>query len=62
MDYRIYIYTFMLLLTAFALSGINFDNFFKKNHIIEAKIIILLLAMSISYLTSEFIISFIDFI
>lgn len=62
MNYRIYIYTFMLLVTAFALSGINFDNLFKKNHIIESRIIVLLIVLSISYLASQFIINFIEFI
>ncbi len=60
MSYKIYIYAFMLLTTIFALSGINYTGFFKTNHKIEAKVLIVLIAMSISYLASQFIISFIE--
>lgn len=60
MSYKVYIYAFMLLLTAFAFSGINFNNFFRTNHKIEAKVLIMLLVMAVSYLASNFIISFIE--
>ena len=60
MNYKVYIYMLMLFITAFSLSGINFNNLFKKNHIIEAKIFIMLIALSISYLASRFIIDFLN--
>ncbi len=60
MNYKIYIYAFMLLTTIFALSGINYNGLFRTNHKIEARIFIILIAMAISYLSSQFIISFIE--
>ena len=59
MDYKLFIYAFMLLATIFALSGINFTGFFRQNHKIEAKVFIILVAMAISYLASEFVLCFI---
>jgi uncharacterized membrane protein YwzB len=50
----------MLLTTIFALSGINYNGLFRTNHKIEARIFIILIAMAISYLSSQFIISFIE--
>ncbi len=60
MNYKLLIYAFMLLATIFSLSGINFTGFFRTNHKIEARIFIILVAMAISYLASEFVISFIE--
>ena len=60
MNYKLLIYAFMLLATVFALSGINYTGLFKTNHKIEARILIILIAMSISYLASQFIITFIE--
>lgn len=60
MSYKVYIYAFMLFVTTFSLSGVNFNNFFKKNHVLEARLFILLLILSISFLSSSFIISFIE--
>lgn len=60
MNYKVYIYAFMLIVTVYALSGINYNNFFKTKHVLEAKIFIMLVAMSISYLASMYIISFIE--
>lgn len=62
MSYRIYIYVFMLFATSFALSGINFNHLFKEKHIIEAKIFILLIDLGLSYIASQFIINFIEFV
>lgn len=60
MSYKVFIYAFMLLTTIFSLSGINYTSFFKKNHAFEAKIFVILIALSISFLASEFIINFIE--
>ena len=60
MNYKVYIYAFMMLATIFALSGINYTGLFRTNHKIEAKVFIILVAMAISYLASQFIISFIE--
>ena len=60
MNYSIYIYAIVLFCTVFALSGINYTNLFKTKHIVEAKILIMILALAISFCASEFIIKFIE--
>ena len=60
MNYKLLIYAFMLLATIYALSGINYTGFFRTNHKTEASVLIILVAMAISYLASQFIIVFIE--
>lgn len=59
-NYKIFIYIVVTLATAFALSGINFNNLFKKERIVEAKIFIILITLSLSYLATNFIINFLE--
>lgn len=60
MNYKTYIYIVSVLLSTFALSGINFTNFFKKNKEIEAKIFIVLIVIALGYLVGSFVIKFIE--
>ena len=60
MNYKVYVYALVLLLTSFAFSGINFNEFFRINKKIEARIFVMLLIIAVSYLVSQFIISFIE--
>ena len=60
MNYKAYIYIVTLLLSAFALSGINFDHFIKTNKAIEARIIVVLLSICISYLVTNFMTDFLN--
>ena len=59
MDYKIYIYVVCIFLSAFAISGINFNNFFRKNRVIEARVLVLLLSLALGYLVGSLVISFI---
>ena len=60
MNYKTYIYIVSVLLSTFALSGINFTIFFKKNKEIEAKIFIVLIVIALGYLVGSFVITFIE--
>lgn len=60
MNYKTYIYIISVLLSTFSLSGINFNNFFKKNKEIEAKIFVVIIALALGYLLGTFVITFID--
>ena len=60
MDYRIYIYVICVFISAYALSGVNFNNVFKKNRIIEARLIVLLLSLALGYLVGSLVISFVS--
>lgn len=54
------IYILCVLLCAFTLTGINFNNFFKKNHVIEAKIFVIIISFIMGYLLGSFIIEFLS--
>lgn len=60
MNYKTILYTLNLLISIFALSGVNFDKFMKKNKPIEARVIIFILSFASSYLITNFIIDFIS--
>lgn len=60
MSYKALIYAVTLVISAFSLSGINFTNLFKTNHKLEARLLVMFIAMSLSYLVSNFIISFLE--
>lgn len=60
MNFKTYIYIVSVLLSTFAISGINFDNFFKKNKVIEARVLVILFALALGYLVGSFIITFIE--
>ena len=55
MAIKIIVYLVTILCTTFAMTGINFNNFFKKNHVWEARFFIAIVIMSISYLLTSFI-------
>lgn len=54
------LYVLFTLISAYILSSINYNNFFKKNKIIEAKIFIILLSLIMSYLITNFVVDFIS--
>ncbi|NLL01972.1 MAG: DUF1146 domain-containing protein [Mollicutes bacterium] len=58
--YKAAIYIISVLTSVYALSSVNFNNFFKKNREKEAKILVLLLALALGYLVGSFIIDFIE--
>ena len=60
MNYRTYIYIVSILLSTFAISGVNFNNVFRKNKVIEAKFLVVLLVIALGYLVGTFVITFID--
>jgi uncharacterized integral membrane protein (TIGR02327 family) len=58
--YKTLVYIFCILLSVFVVSGINFNNFFKKNHVIEAKLFVLVISFIMGYLLGSFIIEFLN--
>lgn len=60
MNFKTYIYIVSVLLSTFAISGINFSGVFRKNKVIEARILVILLAIVLGYLVGTFIITFIE--
>ena len=60
MNYKAYLYVITLFLSIFAISGINFDGFIRKNKAIEARILAVLLSICCSYLVTNFITDFLS--
>ncbi len=61
MNAKIYLYMITTLLSAYTLTGINFNKFWKSKKNIEARIFIILLSIIMSYLITNFIIDFLSF-
>ena len=53
------LYVLFTLISAYVLSSINYNNFFKKNKIIEAKLFVIILSFIMSYLLTNFVVDFI---
>ena len=60
MNYKLIIYIITVLLSTYTLSSINFNNFFKKNKTIEARIFVILVSFIMGYLLTNFIVDFIE--
>ena len=60
MSYKVYIYVITLMLSIYATSGINFDGFIKTNKAIEARVLVILISIALSYLSTNFIYDFIS--
>ena len=53
MNYKAYLYVITVLLSAYALSGVNFDNFIKKNKALEARILVIITSLIMGYLLTK---------
>ena len=60
MHYKAYLYVFFVLLSAFAISGINFDKVIRRNRVWEARILIIILSCISGYLLTNFITDFLS--
>lgn len=55
---KVILYILILIFTIWALEGLNLNNLFKQGRIYQARIIYLMLAMSITYLVTNFFYDF----
>lgn len=60
MSYKLFIYVISVMLSTYALTGINWNKLLKTDKKIEARILIIVLGIGLGYLVSNFIISFIE--
>ncbi|MCH5166836.1 MAG: DUF1146 domain-containing protein [Erysipelotrichales bacterium] len=52
---KLLVYVVSLITSIFAVSGLNINSIFKKNHTLEARLFILILTFSMTYLLANFI-------
>ena len=55
MNVKLILYIVILPLSLFALDSLSIENKFKKNRIYQARLLVLFLAMSMSYLLVNFL-------
>ena len=60
MSGKVYIYMLTTLLSAYTLTGINFNKFWNSKKSVEAKIFVILLSLVMSYLLTNFITDFLS--
>lgn len=58
MNLKLYFYVFFVMMSAYALTGVNFDALMKKNKIWEARILVIILSLVIGYLLTNFVYDF----
>lgn len=56
---KIILYIFTLIMTIWSMEGLNLNSLFKQGRVYQARLIYLMVAMSISYLTTNFMYDFI---
>lgn len=59
MNFKIMLYVFTTILSGYLLDSLNINHLFKKNRVLEAKIIYLLICICISYLVTNYLYDFI---
>lgn len=57
---KLALYTLMLALSIYAVSGINFNNIIKTNRKYEAIFLQILLALTLAYCSSSFLLAIIE--
>jgi len=60
MIYNILLYVIVLIIVIWTMDGININQIFKKKHIYQAKVFYIIIVFSLTYLTSNFIIEFLN--
>ena len=60
MNYKVVIYVLSMLASAFAVSSIDLNRFFKKNKVLEANVFAMILIIALAQLVSSFIINFLE--
>lgn len=58
--YNFLIYLLVLVTVIWTLDGININAIFKKNKIYQARVFYIIIVLSLTYLSSNFIISFLN--
>lgn len=55
MSVKFFIYLFSSILVVWSLESLNINKFFKKNRVVQARILYLLIGLSLIYLVTNFI-------
>ncbi len=54
------LYIICSFIAAFAISGINFNGLFKKDKVLESRVFVIVISLSLGYLLTNFLMDFIN--
>lgn len=60
MNVKFLLYIFILPFVMYALDGVNINSIFKKNKVVQARILYVMIIFALSYLLVNFIFDFYD--
>ena len=60
MNYKLIVYTVSMLASAFAVSSLDLNRLFRKNKVVEANVLAIILIIALAELVSSFIINFLE--
>ena len=60
MNVKLLLYIFVIPFVMYALDGININSIFKKNKVVQARILYVMIIFALSYLLVNFIFDFYD--
>ena len=58
--YNLLLYLIILIIVIWAIDGVNINFIFKKNKIYQARVFYIIIIFSLTYLTSNFILEFLN--
>ena len=60
MSVKTVLYVIFLFLSAYSLSGINFEKFLKRNRVNEARVFLIILSFVLSYILTNWVTDFLE--
>lgn len=58
--YNLLLYIIVLAIVIWTLDGLNLNHLFKQNKVYQARVFYIILAFSLTYMSSNFIINFLN--
>ena len=58
--YNLLLYIIVFAIVIWTMDGLNLNGLFKKNRIYQARVFYIILAFSLTYLTTNFILTFLN--
>lgn len=56
--FNLLLYIIVMMIVIWAIDGLNINNLFKKDHVYQARIMYIIIILSLTYLTTNFILDF----
>ncbi len=60
MNIKVFLYVIFIFLSAYTLTGINFDKIIKTNKVVEARLLVIILSFIMGYLLTNCITDFLE--